>query len=116
MPRILWKSETDLFRECLSCGCGCAPVLCGFRQDLKVSQEVSQSKWESQRAHQSIKLYEFDSYIFTHSNEVTGKIIVEPEDENEENKLTIYVRTSGGKTISVKCAKNRKQRQYRMKS
>ena len=73
-------------------------------QDLKVSQEVSQSEWQSQRAHQSIKLYEFDSYIFTHSNEVTGKTIVGREVEIEKNKLTMYVRTSSGKTISSKCA------------
>ena len=44
---------------------GCAPVLCGLPQDLKVSKEVSQIEWQSQRAHQSIKLFEFDSYIFT---------------------------------------------------
>ena len=51
----------------------------------------------------SPKLYEFDSYIFTHSNEFAGKTIVEPEGETEKNKLTIYVRMSSGKTISIKC-------------
>ena len=35
---------------------GFALVLCGSLQDLKVSQEVFQSEWQSQRAHQSIKL------------------------------------------------------------
>ena len=54
--------------------------------------------------------------IFTHSNEVTGKTIVEPEDEIEKNKVTTYVKTSSGKTISIKCDENRKQRQYWMKS
>ena len=47
------------------------------------------------------QFFEFDSYIFTHSNEVTGKTTVEPEDETEKNKLTIYVRTSSGKTVSI---------------
>ena len=87
---------------------GCTPVLCCLPQDLKGSWEVSQRKWQSQRAHQSINLYEFDSYIFMHSNESAGKTIVEPEGETEKNKLTIYVRTSSGKTISIKCDKKRK--------
>ena len=56
-------------------------------------------------AHQSIQLYEFNHYIFTYSNEFAGKIIVEPEGENEKNMITIYVRTSSGKTISIKCDK-----------
>ena len=54
-------------------------------------------------AHESIKLYEFDHYIFTYSKEFAGKILVEPEGENEKNMITIYVRTSSGKTISIKC-------------
>ena len=95
---------------------GCTLVLCCLLQELKGTQEVSQSKWQSQRAHQSIKLYEFGSYIFTHSNELAGKTIVEPRVETEKNKLTIFARTSSGKTISIKCDKNRKQRQYWMKS
>ena len=70
---------------------------------MKGSQEVSRWEWQSQRVRQSIKQYEFDSYIFTHSNELAGKTIVEPEGETEKNKLTIYVRTSSGKTISIKC-------------
>ena len=126
MPRNLWNSEQIFFRS-VSCvvvmrplpqdsDFGCTPVLCCLPQDLKGSQEVSQSKWQSQRAHQSIKLYEFDLHIFTHSNEPAGKTIVEPEGETEKNKLTIYVRTSSGKTISIKCDKNRKQRQYWTKS
>ena len=78
-------------------------ILCGFRQDLKVSQDVSHGMWQNQRAHQSIKLYEFDFYIFALAIEVTGKTIVGPEDEIEENKLTVFVRTSSGRTISIKC-------------
>ena len=72
-------------------------------QDLKVSQDASQGMWQNQRAHQSIKIYEFDVYIFALATEVTGKTIVEPEHEIEENELTIYVRTSSGTTISIKC-------------
>ena len=87
---------------------GCTLVLCCLPQDLKGSQEVSQSKWQSQRAHQSIKLYEFDSYLFTHSSESTGKTIVEREGKTEKNKLTKNVRTSSGKTISIKCEKKQK--------
>ena len=37
-----------------------------------------------------------DVYVFTLSTEVTGKTIIEPEDEIEENKLTKYLRTSSG--------------------
>ena len=69
----------------------------------------SQSEWQSQTAHQSIKFFEFDQYIFTYSNEFTGKLIVEPEGENEKNMITSYVRTSSGKTISIKCDKKRKK-------
>ena len=70
----------------------CALVLCGLLQDLKVSQDVSQSKWQSQRAHQSIKLYEFlhafhKVYRKDHCN----------FRENEQRK-----------TISIKCAKKQK--------
>ena len=54
------------------------------------------------------KLYEFDSYIFTHSIEASGKTIAELEDEIEKNKLTIFVRTSSGKTISIQCDKKQK--------
>ena len=78
-------------------------IPCVFHEDLKVSQDVSQGMWQNQRAHQSIELNEFDSYIFALASLVTGKTIVEPEDEIEENKLTIFVRTSSGKTISIKC-------------
>ena len=95
---------------------GCTLVLWCMPQDLKVSQEVSQIEWQSLRAHKSIELYEFDSCIFTHSIEVSGKTIVEPGDEIEKNKLTIFVRTSSGKTISIKYdKKNRRRRQYWMK-
>ena len=68
---------------------------------------VFQCEWQSQTAHQSIKFYEFDHYIFTYSNEFAGKVIVEPEGENEKNMITIYVRTSSGKRISIKCDKKR---------
>ena len=61
-------------------------ILCGILQDLKVSQDVSQGVWQNQRAHQPIKLYEFDVYIFALATEVTGKTNVEPEDEIEEKK------------------------------
>ena len=64
--------------------------------------------WQNQRAHQSIKLYDFDVSIFALATEVTGKTTVEPEDEIEESKLTIFVRTSNGKTISIKCDKKQK--------
>ena len=43
-----------------------------------------------------------------HSIEASGKTIAEPEDEIEKNKLRIYVRTSSGKTISIKCDKKQK--------
>ena len=89
-------------------GFGCTPVLCCLTQDLKVSQEVFQCEWQSQTAHQSIKFFEFDHYIFTFSNEFEGKIIVEPEGENEKNMITIFVGMSSGKTISIKCDKKRK--------
>ena len=59
-------------------------------------------------AHQSIKLYEFEHYIFTCSNEFAGKIIVEPEGENEKNMITIYVTTISGKTICIKRDEKRK--------
>ena len=75
---------------------------------MKGFQEVSQSEWQSQIAHQSNKLYELDHYIFTYSNEFAGKIIVEPEGENEKNMITIYVRTSSGQTISIKCDKKQR--------
>ena len=75
---------------------------------MKGSQEVSQSEWQSQKAHQSIKSYEFDYCIFTCSNEFAGKTIVEPEGENEKINFTKKVRTSSGKTISIKCDKKRK--------
>ena len=58
-------------------------------------------------AHRSIKLYEFNHYIFSYSNEFAGKIFVEPEGEKEKNMITIYVRTSTGKTISMKCDKKK---------
>ena len=74
---------------------------------MKGSQKVSQSEWQSQIAHQSIKLYEFDYYIFTYSNEFAGKTIVGPEGENEKNKTTKNVRTSSGKTISINCDKKK---------
>ena len=80
---------------------GLPPVLCCLSQDLKVSHKVFQCESQSQTAHQSIKLYEFNHYIFTYSNEFAGKIIVEPEGESEKNMKTIYVRTSSGKTISI---------------
>ena len=89
-------------------GFGCTPVFCCLSQELKVFEEVFQCEWQSQTAHKSIKLYEFDHYIFTYSNEFAGKIIVEPEGENEKNMITIYVRNSSGKTISIKCDKKRK--------
>ena len=92
----------------LGSGFGCTPVLCCLTQDLKVSQEGFQCEWRSQTAHQSIKLYEFDHCIFTYSNEFAGKIIVEPEGENDKNMIIIYVRTSSEKTISIKCDKKRK--------
>ena len=84
------------------------PVLCCLTQDLKVSQEVFQCEWQSQTAHQSIKSNEFGHCIFTYSNEFAGKIIVEPEGEDEKNMITNHVRTSSGKTISIKCDKKRK--------
>ena len=88
-------------------GFRCTAVLCCLTQDIKVSQEVFQSG-KVRLAHQSIKLYVFDHYIFTYSNEFAGKIIVEPEGENEKNMITIYVRASSGKTISIKCDKKKK--------
>ena len=89
-------------------GFGCILVLCCLTQDMKVSQEVFQSEWPSQTAHQSIKLYEFDHHIFTYSNEFAGKIIVEPEGKNEKNMITLHVRTISRKKINIKCDKKRK--------
>ena len=43
-----------------------------------------------------------------HSIEASGKTIAELEDEIEKNKITIYVSTSSGKTISIKCDKKQK--------
>ena len=37
-----------------------------------------------------------------------AKTIVELEEEIEDNKITIYVRTSSGNTISIKCDKKQK--------
>ena len=37
-------------------GFGCTPVLCCLPQDMKVSQEVFQSEWQSQMAHQSSQI------------------------------------------------------------
>ena len=45
-------------------------ILCGILLDLKVSQAVSQGMWQKQRAHQSIKLYEFDVHIFALEDEI----------------------------------------------
>ena len=53
---------------------------------LNVSQDVSQDVWQNQTAHQSIELFEFDLHIFALATEVTGKTIVEPEGEIEENR------------------------------
>ena len=65
--------------------------------------------WQNQTAHQSSQIYEFDVHIFALATEVTGKTIIdELEDEIEENEVTIYVRTSSGKTISIKCDKKQK--------
>ena len=64
--------------------------------------------WQNQTAHPSIKIYEFDVHIFAPTTEVTGKTIFELEGENEINMIRIYVRTSSGKTISIKCDKKRK--------
>ena len=49
-----------------------------------------------------------DVYIFALTTEVTGKTTFELEDELEENIMTIYVRASSGKTISIKCYKKQK--------
>ena len=56
-----------------------------------VFQDISQDVWQTQTAHKSIEDYEFDDCIFV-----------------EENGMTIYVRTSSGKTISIKCDKKQK--------
>ena len=74
---------------------------------LNVSQDVSQDVWQNQTAHQSIELFEFDLHIFALATEVTGKTIVEPEGEIEENKMTIYVRTTSGKTVSIESVKKK---------
>ena len=42
------------------------------------------------------------------TTEVAGKTTCELEDELEENSMTIYVRTSSGKTIRIKCDKKQK--------
>ena len=63
--------------------------------------------WQAQTAHQSIKEYEFDDYIFAFATEISGKTTIELEDELEENCMTVFVRTINGKTISIKC--DRKQ-------
>ena len=73
-----------------------------------VSQDVSQDVWQTSTAHQSIKVYEFDDYFFASTTEVIGKTTFELEDELEENCMTVHVRTSSGKTISIECDKKQK--------
>ena len=74
-------------------------ILNGITQDFSLS--VSQDVWQNQT----------DVYIFAFTTEVTGKTIFELEDENEGYSMTICVRTSSGKTISIKCDRNKKQLQ-----
>ena len=77
-----------------------------YLQDFSLN--ASQDVWQNQTAHQSIELFEFDLHIFAPTTEVTGKTIVEPEGEIEGISMTIYVRTSSGKTISMKCTRKQK--------
>ena len=60
----------------------------------------------AQTAHQSIKEYECDDYIFAFATETSGKTTIELEDELEE--MTVFVRTINGKTISIKCDRKQK--------
>ena len=66
-----------------------------------MSVDVSQDVWQTQTAHQSIKVHEFDDYIFAFTTDVIGKTTFELEDELAENYMTVYVRTNNGKTISI---------------
>ena len=61
-------------------------------------------------------IFEFENdYIFVFATEVNEKTTIELDDVLEENYMTVYVKTINGKTISIKCDKNRKQLLYRMK-
>ena len=66
--------------------------------------------WQDQVTHHFKKNYEFDDYIFTIPSEVNRKNTTELEhkDEFEENYMTVYVKTIGGKTIRIKCDKKQK--------
>ena len=64
--------------------------------------------WQTEKTHQSIKVFEFDDYIFAFTSEVIGKTTFELEVELEENCMTVCVRTNNGKTISIKCDKKQK--------
>ena len=67
-----------------------------------------QGVWQAQTAHQSIKEYEFDDYIFASATEISGKTLTELEGEPEENCMTVNVKTISGKTISITCDKTHK--------
>ena len=70
--------------------------------------------WQAQTAHQSIKEYEFDDYIFALATEIRGKTTIELEDELEENCMTVYVRKINGMTNQYQMRlNNRKQLLYR---
>ena len=60
-------------------------------------------------------VFEFENdYIFVFANEVSEKTTTELDNALEEN-MTVYVKTISGKTISIKCDKNRKELLFRMK-
>ena len=50
----------------------------------------------------------FDDNFFASTTEVIGKTTFELGDELEDKCMTVYVRTSSGKTISIKCDKMQK--------
>ena len=80
-----------------------------------VSQDVSEDVWPSQAAQQSNKNYECDDYTFefendyisVFANEVSEKTTIELDNALEENYMTVYVKTINGKTITIKCDKQK---------
>ena len=54
-----------------------------------------------------MKTFEFDDYTFAVSTEMNGKTTTEPEleDVSEDNYMTVYVKTTSGKTFSINCNK-----------
>ena len=82
------------------------PRMCG-----RIKQLISKKNYECDD-----NTCEFEKdYIFVFAHEESEKTTTELDNALEENYMTVYVKTINGKTISIKCYKNRKQLLYRMK-